>query len=122
MATPTENNNPAANENTPAENTPAATPAATPPANPPASAPAQNQGFDASELLTALNALPEKIVNGIREATLPARQPATPKTDTGTKTGGNAAQTAAQTAQSQSQQTTQNQPQKKSFADWWFGN
>lgn len=114
MATPAEpNSNP---ENTPPENTPAATPA-TPPATTNAPAAQQSQGFDASELLTALNALPEKIVNGIREATQPAKAPATPKTNAGTGDAGNGAQTAAQPAQT----AKHVEPDKKSFAQRWFG-
>lgn len=113
MATPTEPNSvPAGNENTPPENTPAVTPAATPAATPNA----QTQTFDASELLTALNSLPEKIVNSLREATQPAKAPATPKTSTGTGDAGNAAQTAAQPAQT----AKVVEPDKKTFAQRWF--
>jgi hypothetical protein len=118
MATPAEpNSNPTGNENTPPENTPAATPAATPPATSNAPANQQTQHFDASELLTALNALPEKIVNGIREATQPAKAPATPKTNAGTGDAGNGAQTAAQPAQT----AKHTEPDKKTFAQRWFG-
>lgn len=117
MATPTEpNSNPAGTENTPAENTPAATPAATP--NAPAAQ--QTQQFDASELLTALNSLPEKIVNSLREATQPAKAPATPKTDAGTGQGGNGAQTAAQ--QPAGHTAKSSEPNRKTFAERWFGN
>ena len=125
MATPTEPNSQNQPEgNTPAVNTPAATPAATPavtPAATPQSQPnTQTQGFDASELLTALNSLPEKIVNSLREATQPAKAPTTPKTDAGTGQGGNGPQTAAQTP-AQAKPAESHTPQRKTFAEMWFG-
>jgi hypothetical protein len=118
---PEEQQNPPQNppENPP---NPPADPPQNPPANPPQNPPAEtaartaqnatSQLLDArslQELRTEIQALPERIVNGIREATQPPRAP-TPQGsgsgNGGTPTGG-----------------AGNAPgQRKSFADWWFNS
>jgi hypothetical protein len=57
------------------------------------------------DLMDAINAMPEKIANAIREAA--PKTTAKPTTTTATKP--------AETA------TTATAPQSKSFAEWWFG-
>lgn len=118
MATPTDpNSNPAGTENTPAGNTPAQTPESKPESAPAQPAQSAAPTVDFGEVLTALNALPEKLVHSLREATQPAKAPAQPKSNAGTGTDGNAAQTAAQPAQT----AKVTEPNRKTFAQRWFG-
>lgn len=91
------------------ETTPAPSPPATPTPTPP-SAP-QNSGVpEFGSVLTALAALPEKIVDSLRESMQPATPPA--------QTGGQA-QTPAQ-SQSPAGDGVK-APGQKSFTAWWFG-
>lgn len=105
-------------ESTPAEQTPA-TPAqpATPPAQPaPNPSPAVQAavqtaqeiraggtGQNNDQLLTAINAIPEQIVNSIKEAFTPPKEVAPPKPAEEASGGGST-------------------PAKKSFAQRWFGS
>lgn len=70
--------------------------------------PAGNPNLDS--LVTAIGALPEKIVDSLREAMQPS-SPAPAQTP--------ATQTANPAAQAV--QTSHAEPGKKSFTDWWFG-
>lgn len=122
VSTPTEGNPnpPQQNQpNPPPQNTPAPPPppAAAPPQPPAAAAPQHGSGQD---LIAAINALPERIVNGLREATQPPKN-TTPPAPTGD--GGGGSQTGTQGG-SQGGSTGSGQggtPQKKTFAQWWFG-
>lgn len=90
---------------------PAAAPQQSSPAAP------QHAGPNFGEVLNAIQALPEQIVNGIREATQPAKAPAQPASNAGTQAQGNAAQVPAQAPVG----GTASKPQNKSFREWWFG-
>lgn len=99
-------------ENTPPTTPPAQPPAQdTPPAQPPATAPpaqpvqSGQSTLDLSGLLTALNAMPERVANAVRESSQPATAP---KTTT--------------TATSSTSDTAPGEAKKgRSFADKWFG-
>lgn len=73
----------------------------------PETQPAPNLNLDS--LVTAIGALPEKIVDSLRES----MQPSNPAPTQAPQTA-NPAATAATT-------TTHAEPGKKSFTDWWFG-
>lgn len=72
-----------------------------PPSNPnPTSAP----NFSPADMMNAINALPERIANAVKEATAtPVTPPAQPA------------------AARQTQQATTNKPGEMSFGEWWGG-
>jgi hypothetical protein len=93
----------------PAPTEPASQPAPQQPQQTPAPQPQQQPAQESrgnDDVLTALNALPERIVNAVREAVVPPKQTETPAPK--------------QESQQQTQQTKT--PGRKSFADWWFGS
>lgn len=63
------------------------------------------------ELRTEIQALPERIVNGIREATQPPRQP----TNSGAGSGNGGTPTGGEG-------NNATPGKRKSFADWWFNS
>lgn len=74
------------------------------------------------EILDALNALPERIVNGMREAMQPPRQ-ASPPASAPPATAANSPQSnnsPQSGAASSSTKDTPATPGKKTFAEWWF--
>lgn len=75
-----------------------------------------HQGPNFGEVLTAIQAMPEKIVQGLREATQAAQAPAQQQSTGDTGQGSAGSQTATQTAS----QTAETTPTKKSFAERWF--
>lgn len=62
----------------------------------------QSPSVDFAKLVTAIEALPERITNGVAEAVKP---PAPQK----------------QEPQQQGTQVTQEKPKRKNLAEWWFG-
>lgn len=100
-------------------NTAPTNPAPVTPAPAPANPPAQTGNTFGHDLKTSIDALPEKIISGLREAMQPANPPKqeTPKAETAstqTSTDTNAATT--------SQPATTEPGKKRSFGDWWFGS
>jgi hypothetical protein len=85
------------------------------------------------EILDALNALPERITNSIKEAITPPRAPVANQQQQGQQSQGNNAQNATAANSQQQNNSHQNSagtdkgkdegkgtPGKKSFAEWWF--
>lgn len=92
-----------------------------PPQNPPQNpfqqrAQYQNQGTDFSPLLDAINALPERLVNAVRES---APQPPAPVVNPPAQPG-NAATGQQGSGEAQQRGSGEGQ-QKKTFAEKWFG-
>lgn len=78
---------PATPETPPPANPPAPETPPAPPANPPAPSPATSgETVSLRDLHATLQALPERLVNAVREATQPPRQPATPPPAAGNPT------------------------------------
>lgn len=134
MTTPSNQNPPATPPANPPGNEPANPPAAPPPpspAPPQQSGPvppqyqqhanAQAPGTNFGEVMNTLNAMPEKIVNAIREATQPPKPPAQPAQGQGTQGQQTTAQAGAQDP-AQGAANAGKSPGRKTFADWWFGS
>jgi hypothetical protein len=105
-------------QNPPAQHTapPQQQPTPAPPQHSAPGAPVQNFG----DVLTTLNALPEKIVNAIREATQPAQAPQQPQTNPQQQTQKTEPQGGAQGSGDPQQPAKHEPPQRKSFSEWWF--
>lgn len=88
------------------------------------------------QILDALNALPERIVNGMREAMQPPKVPSgTQQQNQGSETSSSATDTKGQQknpadsgqsatagqGSSKQDKSSHTEPGKKSFAQWWFG-
>jgi len=107
-----------------APSSPAGQPASAPAPQPHTPAPVQNPssapGPNFGEVLTAIQAMPERIVQGLREATQQAQQPCTASQSTGDQGAGNGAQNETQSGSRGNESTQRQTPGKKSFAEWWF--
>lgn len=82
---------------------------------------AQAPGPNFGEVIAAIQAMPEQVVRGLREATQAAQQPRVAKTGSSTGDAQSAAQTATEQGSGGGSAEKATHPTKKTFADWWFG-
>lgn len=75
-----------------------------------------NQGSSQSDVLTAIQALPEQITRSIKEALQPPSNSQGNQQESGAQSNNS-----GERQQQDSQQESQQPGKKKSFAEWWFG-